>query len=154
MNTQQIKQIEEIISAITEDMNRLEAHALHLEEEPLMFNFVGDTRLCGISRRLRHATETLKAMSTGVDIAPLAPQATQLDIPAFLQLVRRRRVLIQTSDQDTYRVDIDDTEKGNTIIDWYDDGEVVELRVRPDDAFVSEGETFTIHNVTFIIEQL
>lgn len=151
MTTQQIKQIEEIISLLTEDMNALETRAMRLEVEPIMFQFISDTRLCGIARRLRHATETIKAMSTGVDIAPLAPQ--QLDIPAFLHLVQRRRVLIHTLNQDTDRVDLCDIEEDAAVISWYDDGEEVELRIRPDDAFASDGETFTIHNVTFTIEQ-
>ena len=151
MTTTQIKQIEELIHNLTVDMDALEARALHLEEEPLIFDFIGNTRLCGLARRLRHATETIKAMSTGVDIAPVD---TQLDIPAFLHLVQRRRVLIQTSDQDTCRADIDGTEEDATLIGWYDDGAVVELLVRSDDTFVSDGETFTLHGVTFIIEQL
>ena len=151
MTTQQIKQIEEIISLLTEDMNALENRALRLEVEPIMFQFISDTRLCGIARRLRHATETIKAMSTGVDIAPLT---TQLDIPAFLHLVQRRRVLIHTLNQDTDRVDLCDIEEDAAVISWYDDGEEVKLRIRADDTFVSDGETFTVHGVTFIIEEL
>ena len=152
MTTTQIKQIEEIIHNLTGGMDALETRALRLEQEPLMFDFISDTRLCGIARRLRHATETIKAMSTGVDIAPLAPQ--QLDIPAFLHLVQRRRVLIHTLNQDTDRVCFWGIEEDAAEISWYDDGEEVELRIRPDDAFASDGETFTIHNVTFIIEEL
>lgn len=164
MNTQQIKDLSNAVAALDIECGELILAPESAEEHAINSQIAECLRV-----KVAAITETIKAMSTGVDIAPLPDPPSEIYMPVsslsnneFIKLVRDGKVQVETPDGDTTNALIDRASVGWARIGWdyeqrddnewvaYHDSTVIDSLT----TLQQDGNKVFANGVTFIIEQL